>query len=67
MSKINSSQIIADYKAAYFAANKRPIEITFKNGWFITNQCNRHRANQIIQFTLVLNARAKSESNGFYN
>ena len=66
MSKINSSQIIADYKAAFLAANKHPIEVTCKNGWY-HSVFFRWRAKMVVMATLILNNRAKNKSNGFYN
>lgn len=64
MAKINSIQIIADYQAAYLAANKKSltdVDFYFKNGWFVLHG-SRYRANDIKSFTGKLNFRALRDS-----
>ena len=34
MACLNSKALIARYEAAYLAANKKPIEVTYINGWY---------------------------------
>jgi predicted PP-loop superfamily ATPase len=67
MSKINLIKITADYQAAYLAANKKQIVLTYSKGYF--NSLNAYicnwRAAQIVAATVVLTNRVKRESEAF--
>lgn len=61
-------QIIADYCAAYMAANGREVEhISYQRGWFIMRRGphstpSRYRKAAVLDMTATLNARAANQS-----
>lgn len=56
-------QIIAEYRAAYEAANGKPIEVRYASGWYQIGRGWRHsshREREIIAFTANLKNRARA-------
>lgn len=63
MKRLPPEQVIAEYRAAYVAANGTSSpSITYQGGWFcIRYSPKRYRGAQIIHMTATLNQRAKSK------
>jgi len=55
--------VMADYRAAYLAANGRSISVAYNRGWFVLDTGpyqTRHRRQQVEGFTAELRRRVQS-------
>lgn len=62
--KYSSDEIITRYKAAFLAANKKPIDVVYRNGRFqLSGICNDNfRRKDIIGAICVLERRHENET-----